>query len=91
VFKQKSKSLKKDSKMKKNFLFVVCEAKTEKMVQETLTKNKVQTKSNRTIGDINVFYVKGNENAITSLGIQLIALKNSLPMEILLFDEEGVI
>jgi hypothetical protein len=80
-----------NSKMKKNFLFVVCEAKAEKLVEETLAKNKVQIKSERTIGDINVFYVKGNENAITSLGIQLIALKNSLPMEILLFDEGGVI
>jgi len=77
--------------MKKNFLFVVCENKAEKIVQETLTKNKIKTQSSRSLGDVNVFYVKGNENAITSLGIQLIALKNSLPMEILLFDEEGVI
>jgi hypothetical protein len=77
--------------MKKNFLFVVCENKAEKIVQETLTKNKIKTQSSRSLGDMNVFYVKGNENAITSLGIQLIALKNSLPMEILLFDEEGAI
>jgi hypothetical protein len=77
--------------MKKNFLFVVCENKAEKMVQETLAKNKIQIKSSRSLGNAHVFYVKGNENAITSLGIRLIALKNSLPMEILLFDEGGVI
>jgi len=77
--------------MKKNFLFVVCEAKAEKLVEETLAKNKIKTQSSRSLGNAHVFYVKGNENAITNLGIQLIALKNSLPMEILLFDEGGVI
>jgi len=77
--------------MKKNFLFVVCEAKAEKLVQETLAKNKIQIKCNRSLGDMNVFYVKGNENAITSLGIQLVALKNSLPMKLEIFDQDGVI
>jgi len=76
---------------KQTFLFAICETKNQKLVEETLAKNKVQIKSSRSLGDVNVFYVKGNENAITSLGIQFIALKNSLPMEILLFDEGGVI
>ena len=77
--------------MKKNFLFVVCENKAEKIVQETLTKNKIKTQSSRSLGDMNVFYVKGNENAITSLGIQLVALKNSLPIKLEIFDQDGVI
>jgi len=77
--------------MKKNFLFVVCEAKAEKLVQETLAKNKVQIKSERTIGDIDVFYLQDTESKITRLGCSLVSLKNTFPMEILLFDEGGVI
>jgi len=77
--------------MKKNFLFVVCEAKAEKMVQETLTKNKVQTKSNRAIGDISLFYVQDTESKISRLGCSLISLSNSLPAKIEIFDQNGII
>ena len=77
--------------MKKNFLFVVCENKAEKLVEETLAKNKIKTKSSRTVGDMNVFYLQDTESNITRLGCSLVSLKNTFPMEILLFDEGGVI
>jgi len=76
---------------KQTFLFVVCEDKAEKIVQETLAKNKIKTQSSRTVGDMNVFYVKGNENAITRLGMKLVGLKSSLPMQLEIFDSDGAI
>jgi len=77
--------------MKKNFLFVVCENKAEKMVQETLTKNKIKTQSSRSLGNVHVFYLMDAESKITETGCSLIGLKNSLPIKIEIFDQNGVI
>jgi len=76
---------------KQTFLFAICETKNQKIVEETLRKNRIQIKSNRTIGGMNVFYLQDTESNITRLGCSLVSLKNTFPMEILLFDEGGVI
>jgi hypothetical protein len=80
------------SKMKKqNFLFVVCDAEAESLVRQVLTETCFKNCSERTIGPTSVFLVKGNEKVTTRLGMKLVGLKSSLPVQLEIFDSDGVI
>jgi hypothetical protein len=76
---------------KQTFLFVFCDAEAESLVRQVLTEACFKNCSERTIGPTSVFLVKGSEKVITRLGMKLVGLKSSLPVQLEIFDSDGPI
>jgi hypothetical protein len=76
---------------KMGFLVVICEEQDFKEVARVINKNGVKCWADRPFGNLHILHLTHAESKVTRVALNLIGLRNALPIRIEIIDKDGII